>query len=51
MKQGGCRLDGDEPHDSLFVYFRIFAPLVDNHVITSHVTGVTRPIPTFGDQF
>ena len=41
----------DEPHGSLFMYFRIFAPLADDHVIASHVTGVTRPIPTFGDQF
>jgi hypothetical protein len=41
----------DEPHGSLFVYFHIFAPLADDHVIVSHVTGVTRPIPTFGDQF
>ena len=41
----------DEPHGSLFMYFRIFAPLADNHVIASHVTGVTRPIPTFSDQF
>ena len=40
----------DEPHGSLFVYFRIFAPLADDHVITSHVTGITRPIPTFSDQ-
>ena len=43
--------NGDEPHGSLFVYFRIFALLVDDHVIESHVTGVTVPIPTFGDQF
>jgi hypothetical protein len=28
----------DEPYGSLFVYFRIFTPLADNHVITSHVT-------------
>jgi hypothetical protein len=41
---------GDEPHGSLFVHFRIFAPLADDHVIVSHVTGVTRPILTFGDQ-
>ncbi|KIM71193.1 hypothetical protein PILCRDRAFT_17288 [Piloderma croceum F 1598] len=41
----------DEPHGSLFVYFHIFAPLVDDHVITSHVTGITQPILTFGDQF
>ena len=41
----------DEPHGSLFVYFRIFAPLADNHVITSHVTGITRPILTFADDF
>jgi hypothetical protein len=40
-------LADDEPHSSLFAYFRIFAPLVDNHVIVSHVT---RPIPTFADQ-
>jgi hypothetical protein len=41
---------GDEPHGSLFVYFRIFTPLADDHVIASHVTSVTRPIPTFSDQ-
>ena len=40
----------DEPHGSLFVYFRIFAPLADYHVIASHVTSVTRPIPTFSDH-
>ena len=40
----------DEPHGSLFTYFRIFAPLVDNHVIMSHVTGITQPIPTFADD-
>jgi hypothetical protein len=40
----------DEPHGSLFMYFRIFAPLADDHVIASHVTSVTRPIPTFSDQ-
>jgi hypothetical protein len=40
----------DEPHGSLFVYFRIFAPLADDHVIVSHVTSVTRPIPTFSNQ-
>jgi hypothetical protein len=33
--------DVDEPHGSLFAYFRIFAPLADNHVIASHVTGIT----------
>jgi hypothetical protein len=31
----------DEPHGSLFVYFRIFAPLTYDHVIVSHVTGIT----------
>ena len=41
---------GDEPHGSLFMYFRIFTPLADYHMITSHVTSVTRPIPTFSDQ-
>ena len=41
----------DEPHGSLFAYFRIFAPLADNHVIASHVTGITQPIPTFTDHF
>jgi hypothetical protein len=40
----------DELYGSLFVYFRIFAPLADNYVIASHVTGVTQPIPTFSDQ-
>jgi hypothetical protein len=40
----------DEPHGSLFMYFRIFAPLADYHVIASHVTSLTRPIPTFSDQ-
>jgi hypothetical protein len=38
-------------HGSLFVYFRIFAPLADDHVITSHVTGITQPIPTFANHF
>jgi len=33
------------------MYFRIFALLADDHVITSHVTGVTQPILNFGDQF
>ena len=47
---GVCLVIGDEPHGSLFVYFRIFTPLVDDHVIESHVTGVTQPIPTFSDQ-
>ena len=40
----------DEPHGSLFACFRIFAPLVDDHVIVAHVTGIARPIPTFADQ-
>jgi hypothetical protein len=40
----------DEPHGSLFMYFRIFALLADYHVILSHVTGITWPIPTFADQ-
>ena len=43
-------IDADEPHGSLFVYFRIFARLADYHVIVSHVTSVTRPIPTFSDH-
>jgi len=42
--------NADEPHGSLFMYFRIFTPLADDHVITSHVTGITWPIPTFADQ-
>jgi hypothetical protein len=37
----GCWTYIDEPHGSLFVYFRIFAPLADDHVIASHVTSVT----------
>ena len=41
----------DEPHGSLFAYFLIFAPLVDNHVIVSHVTGITQPILTFTNHF
>jgi hypothetical protein len=41
----------DEPHGSLFMYFRIFTPLADDHVFASHITGVTWPIPTFGNQF
>jgi hypothetical protein len=41
---------GDEPHGSLFMYFRIFALIMDHHMITSHVTGITSPIPTFTDQ-
>jgi len=41
----------DEPHVSLFAYFRIFAPLADDHMIASHVTGITQPIPTFADHF
>jgi hypothetical protein len=40
---------GDEPHGSLFVYFRIFTLLADDHVIMSHVTSVTQPIPTFSN--
>jgi hypothetical protein len=40
----------DEPHGSLFVYFRIFTLLVDDYMITSYVTGITWPIPTFADQ-
>jgi hypothetical protein len=43
--------NGDEPHGSLFVYFRIFTPLAEDHAITSHVTGITRPMPTFTDDF
>jgi hypothetical protein len=31
----------DEPHGSLFMYFRIFALLADYHVTVSHVTGIT----------
>jgi hypothetical protein len=41
----------DEPHGSLFAYFRIFALLADNHMIASHVTGITQPILTFTDHF
>jgi hypothetical protein len=40
----------DEPHGSLFVYFCIFALLADSHMIMSHVTGITQPIPTFADH-
>jgi hypothetical protein len=49
----GCDSEhgGDEPHGSLFAYFRIFTPFADNHVIASHVTGITQPIPTFADHF
>jgi hypothetical protein len=43
--------DVDEPHGSLFAYFRIFALLADNHMIMSHVTGITQPMPTFADHF
>ena len=45
-----CLQHVDEPHGSLFMYFRIFTPLADDHVIVSHVTGVTWPILTFSDQ-
>ena len=31
----------DELHSSLFMYFRIFAPLADDHVIAPHATDVT----------
>ena len=41
----------DEPHGSLFAYFRIFTSLADDHVIMSHVTGITQPILTFSNQF
>ena len=34
-------VDNDELHSSLFVYFRIFALLVDDHVIEPHATEVT----------
>jgi hypothetical protein len=32
---------GDELHSLLFVYFHIFTPLVDDHVIAPHATDVT----------
>jgi hypothetical protein len=41
----------DEPHGSLFAYFRIFAPLADDHVIASHLTSITQPMLTFADDF
>ena len=31
----------DELHSSLFVYFHIFTPLVDDHVTAPHATDVT----------
>jgi hypothetical protein len=42
---------GDELHNSLFVYFRISAPFADDHVIVSHATYVTWPIPIASDHF
>jgi hypothetical protein len=41
----------DEPHGSLFTYFHIFTLLADDHVIVSHVTGITQPMPTFANHF
>jgi hypothetical protein len=43
-------LNVDEPHGSLFAYFHIFTPLVDNHVIAPHATDVTWPIPIICDH-
>jgi hypothetical protein len=44
-------VSADEPLGSLFVYFHIFAPLADDHVIVSHVTGITQPMLTFANDF
>ena len=41
----------DELHSSLFVYFLIFAPLADDHVIAPHATDVTWPIPIASNHF
>jgi len=41
----------DELHSSLGVYFHIFAPLADDHMIMPHAAEVTWPFPTFPDHF
>jgi hypothetical protein len=38
---GGTGGGGDELHSSLIMYFRIFAPLTDDHVIASCAADIT----------